>query len=104
MRVNVTYSVDLSELAQLVQELLLKAEDNVEKISTLFPKIQECVEKEQEGKAVGLLEEIRSNISRLDHSLFDSYNILNGYQQATLQLRNAQKEQKNQEGGHAEGG
>ena len=104
MRVNVTYSVDLSELAQLVQELLLKAEDNVEKISTLFPKIQECVEKEQEGKAVSLLEEIRSNISRLDHSLFDSYNILNGYQQATLQLRNAQKEEKRKEGGHAEGG
>ena len=55
MRVNVTYSVDLSELSQLVQVLLLKVEDEVEKISTLFPEIQECVEKEKEGKAVSLL-------------------------------------------------
>jgi len=104
MRVNVTYSVDLSELSQLVQELLLKAEDDVEKINTLFPKIQECVNKEQEGKAVSLVEELRASIARLDHSLFDSYNILNGYQQATLQLRKPQGDQKNKEGGHAEGG
>ena len=104
MRVNVTYSVDLSELSQIVQELLLKVEDDVEKVNEMFTQIQKSVNKEQEGKAISLLEDLRSSISRLDHSLFDSYNILNGYQQATLQLRNAQKGQVKNEGDHAEGG
>jgi len=103
MRVNVTYSVQLAEIRQLVQELLLKVEDDIEQINELFPAIQESINKEQESKAVQLLEGCRQNITNVDHALFDCRNILNGYQQATLQLREmaatTKEENINVEGG-----
>ena len=104
MRVNVTYSVNLSEIKQVVQELLLKVEDDVERINELFPEIQESINKEQESKAVELLEVCRTNIANLDHALFDCRNILNGYQQATLQLRNMAANAAKEENINVEGG
>jgi len=103
MRVNVTYSVQLAEIRQLVQELLLKVEDDVEQINELFPVIQESINKEQESKAVQLIETCRQNIMNLDHALFDSRNILNGYQQATLQLRNMAAKDTPEENVNVEG-
>jgi Mg2+ and Co2+ transporter CorA len=104
MRVNVTYSVQLTEIRQIVQELLLKIEDDVEQINELFPAIQESINKEQESKAVQMIEACRQNIVNLDHALFDSKNILNGYQQATLQLRNIAAKGTKEENNNAEGG
>ena len=110
MRVNVAYSVELSELKQIVQELLLKVEDEVENVNGLFTKVQQSVSREQEEKAIKLIEECRASIAKVDHSLFDSFNILSGLQRANVQLRNAKKAQQEQkaqerkEGSHAEGG
>lgn len=107
MRVNVAYSVELSELKQIVQELLLKVEDEVESVSGLFMKVQQSVSREQEEKAIKLIEECRASIAKIDHSLFDSFNILSGLQRANVQIRNAKEAQKTQnkkEGSHAQGG
>lgn len=107
MRVNVAYSVDLSELKQIVQELLLKVEDEVENINGLFTKVQQSVSREQEERAIKLVQECRESIAKIDHSLFDSFNILSGLQRANVQIRNAKaakKAQETKEGSHAEGG
>ena len=91
MRVNVTYSVELDEVRQLVEELLLRAEDNVENIVKLFPQMQNFMQNDNEKKAVELIEECRANLGTLDHFLFDCRNILVGYQQASLQLKELQQ-------------
>tara|TARA_R110000824_G_scaffold67377_8_gene174600 strand:+ start:41098 stop:41418 length:321 start_codon:yes stop_codon:yes gene_type:complete len=90
MRVNVTYSVDLNEVKQLVEELLLKVEDNLENINKLFPQISLSVQNDNEKKAAELIGSCRENIASLDHSLFDCHNIINGYQQTQLQIKSNQ--------------
>ena len=99
MRVNVTYSVELDEIKQLVGELLLKVEDDIGEDNRLFPEIQDHVQAGNEKKAVELIEKCRNNLLAIDHSLFDSKNILNGYQQTLLQVKSGTSEGSNVEGG-----
>jgi hypothetical protein len=84
MRVNVTYSVELDEIKQIVQELLLKVEDDVEAVGKYFVEAQKSVNRDNEREAVELIDNCRKSMAILDHSLFDCRNILNGYQQAVL--------------------
>tara|TARA_R100000008_G_scaffold86470_1_gene79745 strand:- start:3863 stop:4246 length:384 start_codon:yes stop_codon:yes gene_type:complete len=87
MRVNVTYSVDLSEVRGLIEELLLKTEENIENLNKKFPDVQKLLQKEDEKKASEAIEECRKNLSAAAFSLYDCQNILNGYQQARLQAQ-----------------
>ena len=95
MRVNVTYSLDLNEVKQLVQRLLVKSESDLQELQSLFFKIQASVENNNEKEATAFIKECRDYISSLDYSLFDCRNILTGYQQASLQIE--QIEQQAQE-------
>jgi len=87
MRVNVTYSVDLKEVRQIVEELLLKAENNIEELAQIFPTIQDFLQNQDEKRAAETIESCRKSLSTAAFSLFDCQNILNGYQQALLQAR-----------------
>ena len=89
MRVNVTYSVELEEIKQIIQEILLKVEDNVAQVGKNFLEAQKNINTDKEKEAVEAIDACRKSLSLLDHSLFDCKNILNGYQQTMLQLNNA---------------
>jgi len=52
MRVNVTYSVELEEVKQIVKEILHKVEDSAKNINILFPQIVENSASDNEKKAV----------------------------------------------------
>jgi len=108
MRVNVTYSVDLGEVKQLIQEILLKIEDDVEEVSGNFLATQDNVNSDNEKEAVEAIEKCRKNLSSIDHSLYDCWNILNGYQQTLLQMKQANSMEEaipeKNVGEHVEGG
>ena len=91
MRVNVTYSIELEEVKQLVKELLLKAESNLEELQESFLKVKETVKKNQEVEALSHLKACRESLSSLDHGLYDSAQILTGYKQTSLQMEAEQK-------------
>ena len=92
MRVNVTYSMEIDEVKELVQELLLKAENNLQELQELFPKVQDSVGKNQEKEAASYIQECSEHISSFDHALFDCRNILNGFRQASLQAEQHKKQ------------
>ena len=87
MRVNVTYSVELEEIKEILQEILLKVEDDVENISKNFLTAQNNVNSDNQNAAIAAIEKCRENLSSIDHSLFDCWNILNGYQKTLLQMK-----------------
>ena len=87
MRVNVTYSVDLEDVRQLVEELLLKIEEDIEDLNKNFPDVQSFVQEDNEKKATEAIEKCRKSLSAAAFSLYDCQNILNGYQQASLQAK-----------------
>ena len=87
MRVNVTYSVELDEIKQILQEILLKIEDDVEDVSKNFLTAQSNVNSENQNAAIVSIEKCRENLSSIDHSLFDCWNILNGYQKTLVQMK-----------------
>ena len=41
MRVNVTYSVKLDEIKQIVEDLVVKLEGDLEEVNNLYPQIQD---------------------------------------------------------------
>jgi len=90
MRVNVTYSVDLSEVRQLVEELLLKAENNIEDLNQIFPDVGLFLQEQNEKKASEAIEKCRESLSTIAFSLFDCQNMLDGYQQAVLQAKRSE--------------
>jgi len=92
MRVNVTYSVKLDEIPSLTRKLLAEVTKNLEALFKKYRKINEELEKENEKKAIQLIDECRKLMSDADHCLADSYNILMGYEQTLLQLRNQNEE------------
>jgi len=87
MRVNVTYSVELDEVKQIVQEIMLKVENDVGEVSKNFLSAQKNINQDREKEAVESIDKCRKSMTALDHSLYDCRNILNGYQQAVLQLK-----------------
>jgi len=91
MRVNVTYSIELDEIKQLVRELLLKAEDDLQELQELFLKVKVDIEKDKDQNVATLLKECRSSLSSLDHNIFDAGNILSGYQQTSLRIEREQQ-------------
>ena len=95
MRVNVTYSVELQEVKQVIQEILLKVEGDVEEVRKNFLSAQQNINSDKEKEAVQAIDACRKSMASLDHSLFDCKNILNGYQQTLLQLNSGADEINN---------
>ena len=85
MRVNVTYSVDLSEVKQIVEEILSRVEENIKDLNKNFPHAKTFLQEENEKKAAEVIETCRKSLSDAAYSLYDCQNILTGYQQAALQ-------------------
>ena len=52
MRVNVTYSVELEEVKQILQEILLKVEGSVSDINNNFLLAQKSINEDKEKEAV----------------------------------------------------
>ena len=94
MRVNVTYSVELEEVKQILQEILLKVEGSVADINNNFLLAQKSINEDKEKEAVKHIDACRKGMTMLDHSLFDCKNILNGYQQTMLHLSGDQQQIK----------
>ena len=94
MRVNVTYSVKLDEIKQIVEDLVVKLEGDLEEVNNLYPQIQDFIHDSNEKMAVDRIERCRATLSDLDHTLFDCQNILAGYQQTLLQMKNSNNKQE----------
>lgn len=92
MRVNVTYSVELDEVPGLTRKLLAEATKDLETLFKEYRKISGELEKDNEKKAIELIGACRKLMSKADHSLADSYNILMGYEQTLLRLRSENEE------------
>ena len=92
MRVNVTYSVELDEVPGLTRKLLAEATKDLETLFKEYRKISGELEKDNEKKAIELIDACRKLMSKADHSLADSYNILMGYEQTLLRLRSENEE------------
>jgi hypothetical protein len=91
MRVNITYSVELDKVSEVVQKLLSETTEKVTSLGTEFPKVSASVKMENEKKALHLIDSCRELVSIIDHALFDCESILNGYQQTLLQVRSQEK-------------
>ena len=88
-RVSVTYSVELNQVPVKVGELieeagakLLKLSDRIDKASTSLKAGHSALHEELER-----IDGIRRSLSEIDINLLDSAEILHGYQQTLLQLR-----------------
>ena len=88
-RVSVTYSVELNQVPVKVGELieeagakLLKLSDRIDKASTSLKAGHSALHEELER-----VDGIRRSLSEIDINLLDSAEILHGYQQTLLQLR-----------------
>ena len=88
-RVSVTYSVELNQVPAKVGELieeagakLLKLSDRIDKASTSLKAGHSALHEELER-----IDGIRRSLSEIDINLLDSAEILHGYQQTLLQLR-----------------
>ena len=92
MRVNVTYSVELDEVPSLTRKLLAEATKDLEILFKEYRKISGELENDNEKKALQLIDSCRKIMSKADHSLADSYNILMGYEQTLMRLRNENEE------------
>jgi len=92
MRVNVTYSVELDEVPGITRKLLAEATKDLEILFKEYRKISGELEKDNEKKAIELIDTCRKLMSKADHSLADSYNILMGYEQTLLRLRSENEE------------
>ena len=94
MRVNVTYSVELDEVPGLTRKLLAEATKNLEILFKEYRNVSGELEKENKEKAIQLIDNCRKLMAQTDHSLADAYNILMGYEETLLQLRNENDEKK----------
>jgi len=92
MRVNVTYSVELNEVAAVATKLLEGAAIELDSLAKEFPEVSTAIQTENEKKALNSIDNCRKLLSKIDHGLFDCESILNGYQQTLVQLRNQEKE------------
>ena len=88
-RVSGTYSVELNQVPVKVGELieeagakLLKLSDRIDKASTSLKAGHSALHEELER-----IDGIRRSLSEIDINLLDSAEILHGYQQTLLQLR-----------------
>ena len=88
-RVSVTYSVELNQVPVKVGELieeagakLLKLSDRIDKASTSLKAGHSALHEDLER-----IDGIRRSLSEIDINLLDSAEILHGYQQTLLQLR-----------------
>jgi|10_taG_2_1085330.scaffolds.fasta_scaffold12166_3 hypothetical protein len=92
MRVNITYSVELEEVLQVVKKITAETTEKLDALSKEFPKIATAVEVEDEKRAATLIDACRELTAIIDHRLFDCKSILGGYQQTLLQLQEENKE------------
>ena len=69
---------ELQEVKQVIQEILLKVEDDVEEVRKNFLSAQQNINADKEKEAVQAIDACRKSMALLDHSLFDCKNILNG--------------------------
>jgi septation ring formation regulator EzrA len=91
MRVNITYSVELEEVSEIVKKLLLETTEQLDSFTKEFPKVSSAVKMENEKKALSLLNDCRGSLAKIDHGLFDCESILSGYQETLVQIRNQEK-------------
>ena len=87
MRVNITYSVELDKVMDVVKNLLQTASLELEHIFREFPQVVPEIEGENEDAAADIIEKCRERLMILDHCLGDSQSILTGYKQTLLQLK-----------------
>jgi DNA repair ATPase RecN len=91
MLVNISYSIDLDEVPRVVREFLQG--DLQEDLSTkVAHRLEDSVGyleegKENIGKAVKSIDEIRSLLMKIDLRLADCTNILRGYEKEALNLK-----------------
>ena len=97
MRVNITYSVELEKVSEVVQKLLLETTEKLNSLTTEFPKVSSAVKMANEKKALELIDKCRELLAIVDHALFDCESILSGYQQTLIQAR-AQNQQQEKTG------
>jgi|7_EtaG_2_1085326.scaffolds.fasta_scaffold07472_2 chemotaxis response regulator CheB len=88
MRVNVTYSVEIEKVEEIVKSLLLEASQKIDDLLKEFPKITLSMEAKNENQAVDAIENCKSSVLTIDHCLFDCKSILMGHQQTMLQIKN----------------
>ena len=75
MRVNITYSVDIENIPTTVGGLIGETKEK------LFLPINKKID--------NLLDEVRQDLAKMDSRLLDCGNILEGYQQAILNIENS---------------
>tara|TARA_R100000664_G_C2752934_1_gene140261 strand:- start:797 stop:1090 length:294 start_codon:yes stop_codon:yes gene_type:complete len=87
MRVNVTYSVNIDEVMDVVKNLLKEASLELEQIFKDFPEVVLHIEGEEEDKAAEVINKCRERLVTLEHCLGDSQSILTGYKQTLSQIK-----------------
>jgi len=90
MRVNITYSVDIENIPTTVGSLIDETKEKLflpvnKKIDNLLALLSQ----DNEKKAAKLIDEVRQDLAKIDSRLLDCGNILEGYQQAILNIENA---------------
>ena len=92
MRVNISYSVKLDDVPKTVGNLINESKDKLflptnEKIENVL----KLISQDNQKKAIELIDEIRKDLAQADVRLLDCSSILEGYQQAVLNMNNTAK-------------
>lgn len=75
-RINISYSIEMSQLAPEVERLLKEAEKQLKKVQISFPEIVEAnLDLQQYDK----IDEMRHQLANIDHCLSDVNSIINSY-------------------------
>ena len=88
MRVNISYSIDLEEVPGSVSDLLSQLRFDYNGLSVKFDDAMECLDSV----------DLHNTTLKIDSRLMDCMNILDGYQQTLMKLRESEQGVPNDEG------
>jgi len=84
-RINISYSIELSQLAPEVERLLKEAERQLKDLHAAFPEIVEAnLDLQQYDK----IDHLRHQLANVDHCLADVGSIINSYNIYRIELLN----------------
>ena len=98
MRVNISYSIDLEEVPGSVSDLLSQLRFDYNGLSVKFDDAMECLDSVDLHNTTLKIDEMRKELFKIDSRLMDCMNILDGYQQTLMKLRESEQGVPNDEG------
>lgn len=90
-RVNITHSVELSKVPEMVGDLVKKVySSDYRSLSKDIDELLVCLNEQREKQAIRKIDEIRRKLINIDFCMGDSQEILSSYEKHLINIREGQ--------------